>query len=120
MRSIFSAAAVITAILHTLPIQAANPEGLIWLDRGQTTEGVAYENFQVRCSDETLRPGTHYKRHRGWCTANSPDSQCLRTKAQMLRRACKEEFAPSADTETHLAGRGTEQSGIDLDNPQSP
>ena len=78
MKTIFLTMSVAAMLAQAVPAHTANPLGFRWQEKGLTENGIAYENFLVRCSDNTLRPITHYENGEGWCITDVSCQYALR------------------------------------------
>ncbi len=90
---------------QALPAHAATALGFQWQEKGLTENGGVYENYLVRCSDDTLRPVTHYKNAEGWCITGPQTQQCSRTKNKMFKKVCRLRRSEYENQVQYLADR---------------
>ena len=68
---------------------AAKPTSIVFKANAETTEGVAYANYTVKCSNGSKVDLTAWDNRKKWCVGDASSTDCEKKQIKAAKQACK-------------------------------
>jgi hypothetical protein len=81
-----AAGALLAVSMSTL---AAKPTSIVFDSNATTTDGTAFSNYYVKCSNGKQEPLTAWDNRKKWCVGKESADDCQRKQIKAAKQACK-------------------------------
>ncbi len=68
---------------------AAKPTRIVFDSNGTTSDGTAYGNYHVKCSNGKKMPLTAWENRKKWCVGEESSENCQKKQIKAAKKACK-------------------------------
>ena len=68
---------------------AAKPTSIVFDSNGTTSEGAAYGQYHVKCSNGKKMPLTAWDNRKKWCVGEGSSENCQKKQIKAAKKACK-------------------------------
>lgn len=87
--TIFKFAAAIALIAFSAGSFAAKPTSIVFGANAQTSEGIDYATYTVKCSNGKKVEMTAWDNRAKWCVGDASSSTCEKKQIKAAKAACK-------------------------------
>ena len=81
-----AAGALLAISMNTL---AAKPTSIVFESNGTSSDGTAFSNYSVKCSNGKSLPLTAWDNRKKWCVGEESSEDCQRKQIKAAKQACK-------------------------------
>ena len=89
MKNVVKTIAAGALLALSVNAMAAKPTSIVFNSNATSTDGTAYSNYTVKCSNGKKMPLTAWDNRKKWCVGESSAEECQKKQINAAKKACK-------------------------------